>query len=194
MDKCTGVTQALKPKCTYRMAESFSPFLQSHSTMVWFSSKPTEARRLPSAAEGKSNPFSAARTAATDAKGSALVSDITAAWWAQSGAADPDIQSRGRAWGQLRRARRLRSAGWATHFFACILCFIWVCREKPSNPNGKIIQSSVNTRMRDRKCKTVTREIQCTHSKLVETLQHRHGLQCFYVPYVDGRVSANLEK
>lgn len=29
--------------------ESFSPFFQSHSTIVWLSSIPTEAKRFPSA-------------------------------------------------------------------------------------------------------------------------------------------------
>lgn len=33
----------------YLAIESFSPFLQSHSTTVWLSSIPTEAKRLPSA-------------------------------------------------------------------------------------------------------------------------------------------------
>lgn len=185
-----------KPKCAHRMAESFSPFLQSHNTMVWFSSKPTEARRLPSAAEGKSNLFSAAWTAAMDAKGSALVSDITAAWWAQSRAAHPDIQSRGRASSQLGREMppRHQSAVWVTHVWIVFSLYQYVCKEKASNLNGTIARSSTNKRIRDIKFKIVTREIQCTHSKLVETLQHRHGLQVFYVPYVDGRVPANLEK
>lgn len=91
---------------------------------------------------------------------------------------------------------RHQSVVCATHFFVWIVfcLYLYVCKEKASNLNGTIVQSSTNKRIIDIKCKTVTREIQCTHSKLVETLQHRHGLQGFYVPYVNGRVPANLEK
>lgn len=73
------------------MAESFSPFLQSHSTTVWLSSRPTEASRFPSAVEGKTKAFSTARTEPAPALvqwSLALVSNMKDAWWVWSKAGD----------------------------------------------------------------------------------------------------------
>lgn len=71
------------------MAESFSPFLQSHSTMVWLSSRPTEARRLPSAVEGRPKPLSTAQAEpALVQRSLALVSNMKAVWWVWSTAGD----------------------------------------------------------------------------------------------------------
>lgn len=40
----------------------------------------------------------------------------------------------------------------------------------------------------------VTGEVQGAHSELVGTLQHRHWFQSFYVPNVDGGISAHLDR